>query len=407
MHENNPFDRHAEPVDRTVRRLRIGAWAAPAAAVLWVAIWIGVSVWRGGAPPWQTYLILGLTLLLAGGLAALSLALAAALESSARLERRLREWSETRPPPHVASTTPTHSGGDASRQRSDPGTDATSTRREGGGHRPDAPAPAYEEILALLRDIRDNTLLSEAERRDKAARVEQHEFAEADALLHRLAHEGEFDAAFEHLAELSRRYPDRAALPALAAFLERARTDRERQDMTAYTKRIDELMSISAWDRAREVVAELRHRYPDAAAVGPLEARIEREYSLYEDSQRQRMYAEIQRFVARRRWAEALAAAQTFIDRFPHRAESDSLRLQVETLANNAHVTARQEMEAEITELAKRGQYAEAEALARQAIDRWPDSPQAEILRSQLDRLHELATNPNAPPPRVRPSGAN
>src|SRR5262249_18358720 len=182
------------------------------------------------------------------------------------------------------------------------------------------------------------------------------------------------------------------------------REQREHADVREFNRRVDDFINISAWERARGVAEELRRRHPDSPAVVQLESRIDREYQLYEDAQCRQMYAEIQRYVSRRRWSEALAAAEPSIERSPQRSETEALQLQLPTLSNNAEVTARQEMDTEITELAKRGQYAEAEALADSLIRRWPDSPQAEVLRSQLPRLHELATNPNAPPPRVRPS---
>ncbi len=262
---------------------------------------------------------------------------------------------------------------------------------------------ACDEMLILVRDARENTLLSDEQRREKALRVEQHELDEGRARVDVLTADGDFLRASQVLEDLRRRYPGRAALVDLERLVAQRRERREHEDMHQFARRIDEYINISAWDRARGVLEELRQRYPEAAGLAQLQTRIEREYELYEDAQRRQMYAEIQRYVSRKRWSEALAAAQTFIERFPHRDESDALKLQLQTLAGNAEVAARQDMEAEITELAKRGQYAEAEALALMLIQRWPDSAQAEIMRSQLDRLHELATNPNAPPPRVRP----
>jgi len=262
---------------------------------------------------------------------------------------------------------------------------------------------ACDEILLIVRDARDNTLLTEEQRREKAIRVEQQAFTEATARVEKLSADGDFARAAQIVGEMGERFPGRPALQQMSAQIARRRDERESADVHEFTRRVEEFINISAWDRARGTSEELRRRYPKSSAADQLDARIEREFQLYEDAQRRQMYAEIERYVSRRRWNEALAAAETFIERFPHRSESDALRIQLSTLANNAEVSARQDMDAEITELARRGQYAEAESLADQLIRRWPDSPQAEILRSQLDRLHELATNPKAPPPRVRP----
>jgi len=265
---------------------------------------------------------------------------------------------------------------------------------------------ACDEMLVILRDVRDNSLLSDEQRREKAVRVEQRELAEANARIEKLTADGDFSRASELLDECRQRYPDRPALLTMNERIAQRREQRMQADIREFNRRVDDFINISSWERARGVAEELRRRYPDQPAVAQLEARIEREYQVYEDAQCRQMYAEIQRYVSRRRWNEALAAAETFIERFPRRSETEALQVQLTTLSNNAEVSARQEMDAEITELAKRGQYSEAETLADRLIRRWPDSPQAEVLRSQLPRLHELATNPNAPPPRVRPSSA-
>ena len=52
--------------------------------------------------------------------------------------------------------------------------------------------------------------------------------------------------------------------------------------------------------------------------------------------------------------------------------------------------------------LAKHGRYIDATALAKRVIAQYPDSPQADVLRQQISRLEELATNPAAPPARLR-----
>jgi len=130
--------------------------------------------------------------------------------------------------------------------------------------------------------------------------------------------------------------------------------------------------------------------------------RIEREFQVFQQEQRQRMYAEIQRYTSRRRWVEALAAARTFIERFPQSPESEMLQVEIPTLRDNAEIAMRQDMEAEIMDLATHGRYMEAAALARKVIKQFPKSPQAEVLHGQLERLDQLANDPDAPPARVR-----
>lgn len=344
---------------------------------------------------------------LALGIAGLLHALTSLFSTGERLHDSLQELhSELAEIRHELANT--HDRHDAASGSS--GSQTTAAAPDAIDVRPITPppdAPPWSELMMLLRDVRENTLLSEPERQRKAARIEQQELQETDATLKTLARAGDFQQAEQRLAELERKYPRATTVGEMRSWLEQQRAERQESDAMTASRRVDELISISAWDRARSVVEELARRHPNAGVIAQLRARIDREFAIYEDAQRTRMYAEIQRYVSRRRWREALAAAQTFIERFPDHSEAETLSLQLSTLANNAEIAERAELEAEITELAKRGQYAEAEELARRVIERFPDSPTAEILRSQLDRLHELATNPNAPPPRVRPSGAS
>jgi len=258
------------------------------------------------------------------------------------------------------------------------------------------------EMLLMLRDIRDNSLLSEEERRDKKSRVASDEVRHAQQLIRGLVDEGSFAQARQMAEEMARKYPENPTAAQLPADVEAERGKRERADIRECAKQVSDLISISAWDRARAVAQQLVERHPEAVEARQIAERIERDHDLFQAEQRRRMYAEIQRYVSRRRWREALAAATTFMERFPNSDESAMLKAQSETLADNAEIETRQEMEAEITDLARHGRYIEAADFARRLIARFPDSPQAEVLRQQLPRLDELANDPSAPPARVR-----
>lgn len=260
----------------------------------------------------------------------------------------------------------------------------------------------WQEMVRLLRDIRDNSLLSDSERQEKRLHVAEEEILEAQATLRTLTEKGDFVRARELAQQVERRYPsdDRAA--GLVEQVEGERERRQSDDISRTGKQVGDLLSISAWQRAREVAGGLQARHPDAVEARHLLIRIEREYKLFQDEQRRRMYAEVQRYVTRRRWEEALAAARTFIERFPGCSEAEALRVQIPTLETNWEIEKRQRLEAQIMDLAKRGRYMEAVELAKKVIERYPDSPQAEALRLRLDRMVELADDPEAPPARIR-----
>lgn len=260
----------------------------------------------------------------------------------------------------------------------------------------------WREIVLALQDIRENTLLSDPERLKKKSRVEEDLLRSGRAMLTTLIQERDFAAARRMAEDLMRRFPDDPQTADLSTEVEKARERVEHGDVANITKQVNDLISISAWQRARDLAQQLQQRHPDSAEARNLLVRIEREFHIAQGEQQRRMYAEIQRYVTRKRWEEALAAANTFIERFPDTTDADALRIQVPTLQANAQIEYRQQLESQIMDLTRHGRYMEAVELARRVIERYPDSPQAEALRAQIGRLEELATDPAAPPARVR-----
>lgn len=266
----------------------------------------------------------------------------------------------------------------------------------------EAVAAQWREAIAILSDIRDNSLLSDEAREQKRIRVANEEIEEAITRIQTLAREGNFTQARELADHITRRHPEDKRAAGVYADVEKSRERHESEDVRNTTREVEDLISISAWSRARELAQNLQQRHPDSAEARQLILRIERDHRVFNDEQKRRMSAEVQRFVTRRRWEEAFAAAKAFIERFPGSEESESLRMQLHTLEGNAEIETRQRLEAQFMDLVRTGRYIEGLDLARRVIDQYPDSPQAEVLRSQIERLEELAENPAAAPARVR-----
>ncbi len=264
------------------------------------------------------------------------------------------------------------------------------------------PPASWNELLIVLEDIRDNSLLSRNERAEKQQRIADEAIHDATARIRELTAEGEYGRTREIAEAISRKFPNDERVSEMVEEVEQSREKHEDEDVRACTKQVNDLISISAWGRARELAHQLQQRHPNSVDARRLLLRIEREHSEFENEQRRRMSAEVQRFVSRRRWEEALAVAKTFIERFPGCEESEAMRMELHTLEGNAEIETRQRLEARIMEYARNGRYIEAVDLARRVIEEYPDSPQAEALRSQLERLEELADKPGAPPARVR-----
>ncbi len=264
-----------------------------------------------------------------------------------------------------------------------------------------SPTP-WREIVTLLEDIRDNSLLCDDERQEKKLRFADEEIQNVAVRIRALTTKGDYAQARELVSSMHRRFPRDERVSELSTQVEENRERHESDDVRSCTQQVDDLISISAWDRARELADELRQRHPDAVEARQLLLRLEREHRLFEEEQRRRMNAEVQRFVTRRRWEEALAAARVFVERFPGCEESEALLMEIPALKANSEIEARQFLEAKIMDCARHGRYIEAVDLAKKVITQFPESPQADALRDQLKRLEELAENPDAPPARIR-----
>lgn len=309
-----------------------------------------------------------------------------------RVERYQYEIGHTPPPTTAASAPLPASPGDETI------VELTSEAHEAVS----MPPLPWQEIVRLLEDLRDNSLLTESERQEKRRQTAEQELDQAEKNVAAHLAGGDYSRARQVAEALRAKYPAEPRAARLIEQLESSLEQHEAEDIGAITKQVEDLISISAWQRARHVAHQLQQRHPDSSDTRNLLLRIEREHNIFQEEQRRRMSAEIQRFVSRRRWEEALAAARTFVERFPGCPDSEAILLQIPTLENNAEIERRQQLEAEIMDFVRHGRYIEAAELARRVIEKFPDSPQAEALRLQLRRLEELANNPTAPPARVR-----
>jgi outer membrane protein assembly factor BamD (BamD/ComL family) len=191
----------------------------------------------------------------------------------------------------------------------------------------------------------------------------------------------------------------------LAEEIEQANRQHGGDDMNSLTSQVEDLMNVSAWREARQLVQQLLDRHPDSAEARQLLLRVEREHQSFQMEQMRRMNAEIQRYAGQRRWEEALAAARAFLARFPRSEDAEILQTRIPTLEANAEIEVRQRMEAAVMEHIRQGRYMEAAELARRIVEHYPESPQAGVLRSHLGRLEQLAHHPDAAAARLRRSG--
>ena len=245
------------------------------------------------------------------------------------------------------------------------------------------------ELIKLTREVRDISMLSESER---VARVE----VQGRALLERLGQEipallqaHQWVEARRRVQQGRERFPAIREWDGLERQIEEMRRNVEEHDIEAATRQVQDLTSLGALDRAMSVVRELLDRHPNSTKVQELVRRVTIQRDKANAEQRARLMAQAQEAVHRKEWNMALRLANDMVRRFPKTPEAESLRLQLPTLTENAEIQTRQRMEIEFRELMKQHRYDAALRLAQELCERYPNSPQAEALRSQLPRLEE------------------
>ena len=248
-----------------------------------------------------------------------------------------------------------------------------------------------DRLDALVRQVAQDCLLDEPGR---ALRRRQVIDRERDTLADQVRGEmkaGRWDRAGALIEQFRMTFPAETQVgAALLEELQRRRSQAEEEDVAAARQICDELMSVSSWDRALVEAQRLVNKHPESTAAKSLLARVDREHKLAQEQQRSGIYLQVQKLTARRDWQDALAAARQLLDRFPNSIEAEALRGQMDTLTANAEIQYRQSVERTIKDMVRRQRYAEAIALSEDLIASYPNSPQAAALREQLPKLRDL-----------------
>lgn len=271
---------------------------------------------------------------------------------------------------------------------------ADAALRTGGEARSTPPESisATSELVALMRDVRDIALLSDAERAQRVRLQSQELVRRLEQEVPALLREHNWVEAHRRVRSARERFPTLTAWDALEKQIEEARAGIEARDIEAVARQVNDLASVGAWERAADAVRDLIERHPGSVKAQELARRVAHERDRADAEQRAKMMAHAQEATNRREWIEALTAVTALIRKYPNSAEAAELRTQLPTLTANAEIQTRQRMEAEIRDLVKEHNFEEAGRIARALIERYPNSPQAAVLREQLPRLEQRAT---------------
>ncbi|MFH1746047.1 MAG: hypothetical protein ABIG44_03270 [Planctomycetota bacterium] len=250
---------------------------------------------------------------------------------------------------------------------------------------------AMKELVRLTHEVRDIALLSEPERAARLQAQGQTLVRQLQQRIPALLNEHKWVDARRLVQHARERFPNFSEWTELEKRIEAMRTSVEARDTENTARQISDLIALEAWDRAMSVLHELQERHPNSTKVQELVRRTTIQHEKANAEQRARLMAQAQEAVNTKDYNRALGLANTLIRQYSGSSEAEALRQQMPTLTENAQIQARQQMETEYRELTKSHQYNEALILAREMIERYPNSPQAEALRAQLPRLEARA----------------
>ncbi|MBU0638500.1 MAG: tetratricopeptide repeat protein [Planctomycetes bacterium] len=247
------------------------------------------------------------------------------------------------------------------------------------------------ELIALLREIRDISLLSEQQRAQRRDLQGQDLIRVLERNVPALLREHKWVEARHRVHEARERFPDFPQWRKLEEQIETLRANVESRDVETAVRQVKDLATIDAWGRAMDVVRDLLERHPQSPKANELARRTKLEREKAEAEQCARLMSKAQAATDRRDWIEALAAANQLVEEFPKSPEAEALREQLDVLTTNAEIQMRQQMEGNIRDLLREQDFGEALRIARELVQRYPNSPQAELLQDQLPRLEERA----------------
>lgn len=266
----------------------------------------------------------------------------------------------------------------------------------GDGGPPTAPLDWSEydllqQVAGQLAEINDNLLLTPEQREAKRKRRQERYSRELSEQIERAISDGQFSLAEQRLAELLDKVPDEPGWEAMRTRLAEARQAARGEDLQTCTRRVQDLMSVGSFGQAEELARELQRKYPDEPVAEELIQHVGRESEKFSSERRTRLFREVEQNAEGRRWRSAVEAAQQLIEAFPESGEAQRVRATLSTLQDNARIEEVREMRDYIRDLISRRRYSTALEVARDLIERFPDTVAAGELRQQLDRLAELS----------------
>ena len=256
-------------------------------------------------------------------------------------------------------------------------TDASELDPDSGGKSFELSRGGARQFLTTLTDLRAVQLLPDVDREQNTAQLRSQAQRRATEEVIDAINRRQLGRARLLLRDAEAVYGKTQTLERLADKIEEASTRHEALDYARTKRIVEDAIREGQWVQAESYAHTLHIDHPASA----------RSKQLWEDTRRARLNAHIQESVRHHHWAEALAATEEFLGRFPVGREADALRSQKATLDANAEIVQRKQYEEKFKELISGQHFADALRIARHVIEHFPRSPQAQALREQVPIL--------------------
>ena len=252
-------------------------------------------------------------------------------------------------------------------------------------------AAKNEDLLAAIRELSANLLLTPEEREVKRRRQQEETGNQLAEQARDAVGGGDFAKGEELLRRLAAEFPADARAAELWRSLEEARGAATEEEVGKARTKARDLMALGKFDDARDVAHGLLARHPHDPRAAALLESVKREAQAFTGQSKRRMYKELDRQVSDRRWRAALATARQFLQKHELSIEAKLVASQMPTLEDNARIEEVRDLRDGLRDCLERKRYAEALAIARDVVRRFPDTAAAAELAGQLSRLEELA----------------
>lgn len=250
------------------------------------------------------------------------------------------------------------------------------------------------QMLRELREINQNVLLTDEERKTRQKSLRENRASQLLGQIDSALQDAALEQAEDLLEKLREEFPDDERIEPVRERLVETRQSVVKALVNGQIQRAGDLMSVSRFDEAISLARELREQYPDDPQTETLLQRVQREARTFRDEQRRRLLGLVQEHGRARQWRKALQAGHKLINDYPDTDEADQVRAMMPTLVDNARIEEVRDHRDRFGDLMDRRRYAEALDAAQQIIQNYPETAAADDLRKQLPRLSQLAQQP-------------